>query len=64
MEFNTRKGFGKAHFPGKELPILVNLEPSKFKGTESQGMVLAVDIDGKPVLLRPEEEVPPRSIVR
>ena len=48
---------------GKELPVLVNLEPRKLRGIESQGMVLAVDVDGKPILLQPEEEVPPGSII-
>jgi len=43
---------------GKEIPILVNLEPKKFMGVESHGMILAVDIDGEPVLLHPEKEVP------
>jgi len=49
---------------GKEIPILTNLEPRNFKGIESQGMILAVDVDGKPVLLRPEKEVPPGSIIK
>lgn len=56
--------FEPNHLNGKELPVLVNLEPRKFKGIESQGMVLAVDVDGKPVLLHPEKKVPPGSIVR
>jgi len=49
---------------GKELPLLANLEPRKIRGIESKGMILAVDIEGKPILLSPEEEVPPGSIVR
>lgn len=49
---------------GKEVPILVNLESKRFKGLESQGMILAADIEGKPVLLHPDREVPPGSIVR
>jgi len=56
--------FEPNHLIGKELPVLVNLEPRNFKGIESQGMILAVDVDGKPVLLQPEKEVPPGSIVR
>lgn len=56
--------FEPDHLIGKEVPVLMNLEPRKFKGIESQGMVLAVDVDGKPVLLYPEEEVPAGSIVR
>lgn len=41
---------------GKKLPFIVNLEPRKFKGEESQGMLMAVDSD-KPVLLIPSEDV-------
>lgn len=41
---------------GKKLPFIVNLEPRKFKGVESQGMLMAVDAD-KPVLLVPAEDV-------
>lgn len=42
---------------GKKLPFIVNLEPRKFKGVESQGMLMAVDTEDKPVLLIPQEEV-------
>lgn len=49
---------------GKELPVLVNLAPRKLRGVESQGMILAVDVNGKPVLLHPEREVPPGSMVK
>ena len=49
---------------GKEMPVLVNLEPRKLRGYESQGMILAADVEGRPVLLHPENEVPPGSIVR
>lgn len=49
---------------GKEVPMLVNLEPKKFKGLESQGMILAADDNGKPVLLHPDREIPAGSIVR
>lgn len=48
---------------GKEMPLLLNIEPRRFKGNTSEGMILAVDIGGRPVLLHPEEEVPPGSIV-
>jgi len=49
---------------GKELPVLANLEPRKIRGIESEGMILAVDIEGRPILLGPAEEVPPGRIVR
>ena len=51
-------------FIGKQVPILVNLEPRKLKGIESQGMILAADVGGKPIMLIPEREVPPGSAVR
>ena len=49
---------------GKEIPVLMNLEPRSIRGIESQGMILAIDVDGKPVLMRPDKEVPPGSIIR
>jgi methionine--tRNA ligase beta chain len=52
------------HLLGKGLPFVVNLEPRTIRGIESRGMILAVDINDKPVLLCPEEDVPPGSIVR
>ena len=49
---------------GREIPVLVNLEAKNIKGIESKGMILAADVDGKPVLLHPEKEVPVGSKVR
>jgi methionine--tRNA ligase beta chain len=49
---------------GKQIPVVVNLEPRKLRGVESRGMVLAVDTGGRPILLTPDEHVPPGSIVR
>jgi methionine--tRNA ligase beta chain len=49
---------------GKEIPVLMNLEPRKIKGIESQGMILAVDVEGKPVIMHPDREVPPGSTIR
>jgi len=42
---------------GKEVVVVVNLKPAKIFGIESQGMVLAADVDGTAVLLSPMEEV-------
>lgn len=49
---------------GKEMPILVNLEPRVIRGLESRGMVLCADMEGRAVLLHPDQEVPPGSIVK
>ncbi len=48
---------------GKNLPFIVNLEPRKFKGEESQGMLMAMDTEDKPVLLIPAEDVPIGTLV-
>ena len=42
---------------GKSLPFIVNLEYRKFKGEESQGMLMAIDADEKTVLLEPSQDV-------
>jgi methionine--tRNA ligase beta chain len=42
---------------GKKLPFIINLEPRKFRGVESQGMLMALDAKEKPVLLIPAEDV-------
>ncbi len=56
--------FDATYFIGKEIPFLVNLPFRKIRGLESQGMILAVDDEnGKPVLLHPEKEVPPGSLL-
>lgn len=49
---------------GNQIPILVNLEPRVMRGQESQGMMLAADDEGKPILLHPEFTVPPGSIIK
>lgn len=42
---------------GKSLPFIVNLEYRKFKGEESQGMLMAIDADGQTILLEPTGDV-------
>lgn len=49
---------------GKKVPVLMNLEPRSIRGVESQGMILAADNAGKPVLMHPDRDVPPGSVVR
>jgi methionine--tRNA ligase beta chain len=56
--------YGAEEFIGKQVPILVNLEPKKLRGIESHGMILAVDVSGRPILLLPHREVPAGSVVR
>lgn len=49
---------------GKEVPVLVNLEPRKIRGVESFGMMLVANAVGKPILMHPDSEVPPGTEVR
>ena len=49
---------------GREIPILANLEPRVLRGVESQGMLLAADGNGEPVLMSPDKDIPPGSIVK
>jgi methionine--tRNA ligase beta chain len=49
---------------GKEMPVLVNIEPRTFRGQTSHGMIIVADLDGRPILLTPEEDIPPGSMVK
>ncbi len=57
-------GIGNFYQPedliGKEIVVVVNLEPKKLMGYESQGMLLAaVKEDGELVLVVPEKKIGP-----
>jgi methionine--tRNA ligase beta chain len=50
---------------GRAVPLVLNLEPRKLMGLESQGMILAPsDAEGRPAVLSPDREVPPGTEVR
>jgi len=51
------ESFTPEELVGKSLPFIVNLEYRKFKGEESQGMLMAIDAEDKTVLLEPASEV-------
>lgn len=61
-------GIGQFYQPedlvGQEIVVVVNLEPRKIFGLESQGMPLAADDKEGPVLLGPDKEVPAGTKVR
>ena len=60
-------GISKYYAPetvvGKWCPFVFNLAPKKMGELESQGMMLCAD-DGGPVLLHPDKEIKPGSIVK
>lgn len=49
---------------GKLVVVLANLKPAKLMGVESRGMILAVDVEGSPILLTPEREVKPGEKIK
>ena len=49
---------------GKEIVVVVNLEPRMVMGLESNGMLLAASDENGPILLRPDKEVPPGSGIK
>ena len=49
---------------GKLLIALINLKPKVIGGVESMGMLLAADVEGKPVWLTVMGEAPPGAKVR
>jgi len=61
-------GIGKEYvlesLVGKQIIVVSNLAPKIMMGETSYGMLLAADVDGRPVLLAPEQEVPEGSVVK
>ncbi len=49
---------------GKTVIVIVNLEPKKIAGVESNVMLLAADVDDKPFWLTVTEEVPLGSPIK
>lgn len=49
---------------GKLVVLVANLQPRKMRGIESQGMLLAADVDGRAILLQPDGPAPPGTRVR
>src|SRR3990167_4242139 len=52
-----QKWYKPEDFEGKTFIFVANLEPKKMMGKESQGMILAVDENGKPILFSLKEEI-------
>jgi len=48
---------------GKKFAFVANLEPKKMMGRESNGMTLMVDIEGKPVIVPLDKDLPNGAIV-
>ncbi len=52
----------------RKVVVLVNLKPKRIMGLESQGMLLAADLNSEPFLLKIDERngksVPPGSVIK
>ena len=48
----------------KRIIVIANLKPARIRGVESQGMLLAADLGGKPIIPFFEEDVPAGTRVR
>jgi len=48
---------------GKKLIVVANLKPAVIRGIESQGMILAGVVDGKPIIPFFSEDIPPGAQV-
>ena len=61
-------GIAKAYEPeqlvGKKIVVVANLKPAKLRGVVSQGMLLAADLDGRPIVATFDEDVKPGTRVR
>ncbi|MBU4480269.1 methionine--tRNA ligase subunit beta [Patescibacteria group bacterium] len=49
---------------GKQVPVVVNLEPRKIRGLESQGMILYVSDDEGLTTLEPNRKTKAGSVVK
>ncbi|MGB9620294.1 MAG: methionine--tRNA ligase subunit beta, partial [Armatimonadota bacterium] len=49
---------------GKKILLLANLEPARIRGVESDGMLLAADVEGRAVVLFADQSVPAGAKVR
>ncbi len=51
-------------FVGKKVVVLTNMEPKTIAGVKSEVMLLAADLQGKPIWVTVEEDVPTGTKVR
>lgn len=49
---------------GRRIIVVANLQPATIRGVESQGMLLAADLDGRPIVAGFDEAIPLGTRVR
>jgi methionyl-tRNA synthetase len=55
------KYYSSQELVGKEVVVVANLAPAKFRGIESRGMLLCAENEGDVVLISPEKSMPAGS---
>jgi len=56
--------YSPEYFQGRTVVVLLNLQPKMIAGVESKGMLLAADLQGRPIWLTVEGDVPAGTKVR
>jgi methionyl-tRNA synthetase len=61
-------GIAEAYDPAsllnRKIVLVANLKPARLMGVESNGMIVAASVDGKPVLATFTEEVPNGALLK
>ena len=52
-----KNSYSKEELVGKTVAVVANLKPAELRGVKSEGMLLAADVDGKAILLKPDKDV-------
>ncbi len=60
----VKQWYKSEDFVGKQVVVVVNLEPKVMMGLESQGMMLAADSEDGPVFLTVPKQVPAGTKIR
>ncbi len=56
--------YSKENLIDKKIAIVANLEPKTIFGYQSNGMILAADLEGEPSVIFIDDNVPPGSQIR
>lgn len=60
----VKEWYSPSDFVGKQVVVVVNLEPRTMMGLESVGMMLAADSEDGPVFLTVPKKVPPGTKIK
>jgi methionyl-tRNA synthetase len=58
------EAYDSASLLNKKIVVVANLKPAKLMGVESDGMLVAASVEGRPVLATFNEDVPNGSLLK